>query len=160
MTTTAPNVFASPASQPQASVMEQFPQSGVPMTPGQQGIAQFRARGGIPLGGAQKMAAPGMTPPQGGQLGAVSNMVTNAGNLQTAQGLMRGRTGGVGDPNAALRGMYGGPAMTPPQGGPVATPATMPSAQPGQMPGRIRPPTAGFLRPRTMPGPNPITSTY
>ena len=176
MSTTNPNPFASPASEPAPSVFNQFNASGLNMTPGQAGIASFRARGGVPLGGAQKMAAP---PPQ---LSAASGLIANQGRLQAAQGLMQGQNGSAGNPTAALGGMYGGPAMTPPQGGPVPTAAngfqvtqnqrppgwadrqlgnvTTPNAQPGQMPGRIRPPSAGFLRPRMAPGPQPVTSTY
>lgn len=181
MSTEQPNPFASPASQPAPSVFNQFNASGLNMTPGQTGIANFRARGGVPIGGSQKQAAP-MAPPQGGQLGGATSMPAqgswsgnpalggatsmpaqgswSGGQLGAAQGMqaqqgMAGqlnRMGGVqGNPRAQLGGMYGGP----PSAGPVAMPA-----QPGQMAGRIRPPSNQLLRPRTSPVAQPVTSAF
>lgn len=59
MSTENASPFASPAALPQASLMQQFPQSGVAMTPGQQGIAAFRQRGGVPMGVQASGGAPG-----------------------------------------------------------------------------------------------------
>lgn len=50
MSTTNPNPFATPASLPQANVMNQYNASGIDLTPGQRGIMAFRQRGGTPLG--------------------------------------------------------------------------------------------------------------
>lgn len=108
------------------------------MTPGQTGIANFRARGGVPLGSAAAMSARTGMPPMQGNVpnGGVSTMPAQLQRPPMAPP----QDGPAAGPVQTVQ--VPGAPMTPPQEGPGM------SAQPGQMPGRIRPPSAGFLQPR------------
>lgn len=100
MSTENPNPFAQPAGNAAPSLFSQFNQSGAMVTPGSAAIANYRARGGIPVGGPAAMpnAQPAtMLSVQGGQMDQPSVMPVQA------------------------------PNMAPPQAGPVVAPNTMPA---------------------------------
>ncbi len=88
MTTTLQSPFSNPANTPQPSVMDQYPQSGVPipmnlssLTPGMAAIQAYRARGGVPLGGRTTMAGIGANfgAPSGGNTQAQIMSAQNMG---------------------------------------------------------------------------------
>jgi hypothetical protein len=103
MGTLQSNPFASPASEPQANLMSQYPQSGVDVmpnyTPGQLGIMQYRQGGGRPLG----------SPQTGGIFSPPQTMGTPpGGNLTPPQSgaiLSQPQTMGTGGTNAAGMGV-------------------------------------------------------
>lgn len=152
MSTENPNIFANPANSVGPSLFSQYNQSGAMITPGQTAIANFRARGGRPVGGPSLMNAQPNTQQQ--------DVIGQAQQLQQ-QNNMLGQVQG---------GQTGQPSVMPAQNTNMAPPQAGPMGPPQGMPAPIRPPSAGFLRPRSpvnpaasismRAGPQPAISRY